>query len=56
MHNPFVDQGVVNYGRIFSCCSMLLSLGSTIGWGLQGDVRKSLYWAAATVINATFVF
>jgi hypothetical protein len=46
MHN-------MNYGKVFTWASVVLCLGSCIGYAAQGDVRRSAYFFFAACITAT---
>lgn len=41
---------------VFPCIILLMSFGASVVYFMDGDVRKGLYWAAATVITAAVTF
>lgn len=41
---------------IFPVLLMLLDVGAAVMYGIQGDVRKVIYWVAAAVLNAAVTF
>ena len=41
---------------IFPVLLMLLDIGAAVMYGIQGDVRKVIYWVAAAVLNAAVTF
>ena len=46
----------MNWGKVFAGITLLLSVGAAIGFWWASDNKKAIYWAGASVINATFVF
>lgn len=41
---------------IFPVALILLDLGAAFMYGLNGDVRKVIYWVAAAILNITVTF
>ena len=41
---------------IFPVALMLCDIGATIIYGINGDIRKVIYWIAAAVLNAAVTF
>lgn len=41
---------------IFPVALILLDLGAAFVYGLNGDVRKVIYWIAAAILNITVTF
>jgi hypothetical protein len=35
---------------------ILLSVGSSVVYGFSGDLRQTIYWAAAAVLTASVTF
>lgn len=35
---------------------ILLSVGSSVVYGFDGDLRRTLYWAAAAILTASVTF
>lgn len=42
--------------KIFPCVLIALDLGAAVVYGISGDWRKVVYWAAAAVLNAAVTF
>ncbi|MCC8160098.1 MAG: hypothetical protein LIO53_02060 [Oscillospiraceae bacterium] len=42
--------------KIFPVLLMALDVGAGILYAWQGDVRKTIYWLAAAVLNAAVTF
>ena len=42
--------------KLFPVLSILLSVGSAVGYGLIGDYRRMTYWIAAAVLTASVTF
>jgi hypothetical protein len=43
-------------GRIFPTIMIILSIGAAVVYAGLGDVRRTLYWAAAAALNAAVTF
>ncbi len=41
---------------IFPVALIILDLGAAAMYGINGDVRKVIYWLAAAVLNITVTF
>lgn len=41
---------------LFPIALMLCDIGAAITYGINGDVRKVIYWIAAAVLNAAVTF
>lgn len=41
---------------IFPIILILLDVGASVMCGMDGDVRKTVYWLAAAVLNITVTF
>lgn len=41
---------------LFPCLIIALNLGAAIVYGVQGDVRKVMYFVAAAVLNIAVTF
>lgn len=41
---------------IFPVALILLDLGAALVYGINGDVRKVIYWIAAAILNITVTF
>ena len=41
---------------LFPCLIIALNLGAAIVYGVQGDVRKVVYFVAAAVLNIAVTF
>jgi len=35
---------------------ILMSIGSAIAYGWQGDIRRTIYWLSASVLTASVTF
>lgn len=42
--------------QYFPAVLILLMVGAAVVYAAQGDGRKALYWAAATVLNLSITF
>lgn len=42
--------------RVLPCAMIILSIGSSIGYGFASDWRRTIYWAAASVLTASVTF
>ena len=42
--------------RIVPTVSMVLAIGSAIGWACAGDWRRAMYWAAAFFITLSVTY
>lgn len=41
---------------IFPVALIILDLGAAAMYGINGDVRKVIYWLAAAILNITVTF
>lgn len=41
---------------IFPIALIALDVGAALVYGINGDVRKTIYWLAAAVLNITVTF
>lgn len=41
---------------IFPVVLIILDLGAAISYGVNGDIRKVIYWLAAAILNAAVTF
>lgn len=41
---------------LFPVALMLCDIGAAIIYGINGDIRKVIYWIAAAVLNAAVTF
>ena len=41
---------------IFPVALMLCDIGAAVIYGINGDLRKVIYWVAAAVLNAAVTF
>lgn len=41
---------------IFPIALIVLDIGASLVYGINGDVRKTIYWLAAAVLNITVTF
>lgn len=46
----------MNVGKALAATMIIISIGACIGYAAAGDVRKSIYWGAAAVINFVVTF
>lgn len=46
----------INYGFVLAVANIILSAGAGVGYLLQKDYRKAIYWFAAAVITASVTF
>lgn len=42
--------------KIFPCVLIALDLGAAVVYGISGDWRKVVYWAAAAVLSVAVTF
>lgn len=47
---------MIRPNQYFPIGQMLMCLGACIFYGVTGDVRRCIYWAAAVVITASVTF
>lgn len=45
-----------NFGKLFAIWMILWSVAASIGYLLQRDYRRAIYWAAAAVITASVTY
>lgn len=41
---------------IFPIILIILDMGAAVIYGVEGDIRKVIYWVAAAVLNAAVTF
>lgn len=41
----------MNYGKVLATVMIVLSVGACIGYALAGDVRRAVYWGAASILE-----
>lgn len=41
---------------IFPMSLIMLDVGAAVVYGINGDIRKVIYWLAAAVLNITVTF
>ena len=41
---------------IFPMSLIILDIGAAVFYGINGDIRKVIYWLAAAVLNITVTF
>jgi hypothetical protein len=41
---------------IFPMSLIILDIGAAVVYGINGDIRKVIYWLAAAVLNITVTF
>lgn len=41
---------------IFPVILIILDLGAAIAYGVNGDIRKVIYWLAAAILNTAVTF
>ena len=46
----------MNSKYIFPVALIVLNIGAAIMYGINGDVRKVIYWLAAAALNITVTF
>jgi hypothetical protein len=46
----------MNIGRVLAVANIILVGGASIGYLIHGDLRHTIYWAAAAVLTATVTF
>lgn len=46
----------MNWGKAAAIGQIILSLTSAVGYGIVGDWRRAIYWAAAAVITGSVTF
>jgi hypothetical protein len=42
--------------RIFPSIQIALSLAAAVAYGVAGDFRRSVYWAAAAILTTTITY
>lgn len=42
--------------KIFPALLIILDFGAAVVYGTQGDIRKTVYWIAAAVLNIAVTF
>lgn len=42
--------------QIFPSVLIAMNFGAALVYGLQGDVKKVIYWIAAAILNITVTF
>lgn len=42
--------------HIFPSLLIAMNLGAALVYGMQGDVKKVIYWIAAAILNITVTF
>lgn len=57
MVSDMLDTRCVEVNKfIFPVALILLDLGAAFVYGINGDVRKVIYWIAAAILNITVTF
>jgi hypothetical protein len=46
----------VNWGKAFAVLLIVLQVGAAIAYAVKRDLRHSIYWFAAALINASVTF
>lgn len=46
----------MNWGKALAITSIVISVSASIGYGLQHDWRRTIYWASAAVLTASVTF
>lgn len=47
---------MITRSQIFPTTVILLNIGAAIFYAIDGDIRKTVYWIAAAVLNAAITF
>jgi hypothetical protein len=47
---------MIQRSQIFPTAIILLNIGACLFYAIDGDVRKTIYWAAAAVLNIVVTF
>jgi hypothetical protein len=46
----------MNYGKLFAAIMIALQVAACCAYASQGDYRRAIYWAAATVLTGSVTF
>lgn len=46
----------MNWGAAFAKLMILLDVAAGIGYFVQGDIRRGIYWTAAAILTGAMTF